>query len=46
MFVYGLLKRRVPELVRFSIGDLPMYTFLILTHPYLPRHTYHTVKLG
>ena len=35
MFDWGVLKRGVPESVRFCIGDLPMYTFLIPTHPYL-----------
>ena len=34
MFDWGVLKRGVPESVRFCIGDLPMYTFLIPTHPY------------
>ena len=35
MFVWGVLKRGVPELVRFCIGDLPMYTFMTPAHPYL-----------
>ena len=35
MFVWGELKRGVPNSVRFCIGDLPMYIFLIPTHPYL-----------
>ena len=34
MFDWGALKRGVPELVQFCIDDLPMYTFLIPTHPY------------
>ena len=34
MFDWGVLKRGVPESVRFCIGDLPMYTFLVPTHPY------------
>ena len=34
MFDWGVLKCRVPESVRFCIGDLPIYTFLIPTHPY------------
>ena len=33
MLVCGVLKREVPELVRFCIGDLPMYIFLIMTYP-------------
>ena len=33
MFGWGVLKRGIPELVRFCIGDLPMYTFLVPTHP-------------
>ena len=28
MFVWGVLKRGIPESVRFCIGDLPMYIFL------------------
>ena len=28
MFLWGVLKRRIPESVRFCIGDLPMYIFL------------------
>ena len=35
MFDWGVLKRGVPESVRFCIGNLPMYTFLVPTHPYL-----------
>ena len=35
MFDWAVLKRRVPELVQFCIGDLPMYTFLVPTPPYL-----------
>ena len=35
MFVWGLLKRGIPESVRFCIGDLPMYIFFIPTHPYI-----------
>ena len=34
MFVWGVLKRGIPESVRFCIGDLPMYIFFIPTHPY------------
>ena len=34
MFGWGVLKRGVPESVRFCIGDIPMYTFLVPTHPY------------
>ena len=34
MFVWGVLKRGVPESVRFCIDDLPMYIFFIPTHPY------------
>ena len=34
MFVWGELKREVPNSVRFCIGDLPMYIFFIPTHPY------------
>ena len=34
MFVRGLLKRGIPESVRFWIGDLSMYIFFIPTHPY------------
>ena len=33
-FGSGVLKRGIPELVRFCIGDLPMYTFLVPTHRY------------
>ena len=33
MFVWGVLKRGIPESVRFCIGDLPMYIFFIPTHP-------------
>ena len=28
-----LLRRNILELIRFYIGDLPMYTFFIPTHP-------------
>ena len=35
MFDWGVLKRGVPESVQFCIGDLPMYTFLVPTLPYL-----------
>ena len=35
MFDWGALKRGVPKSVRFCIDDLPMYTFLIPTHPYI-----------
>ena len=35
MFVWGVLKRGIPESVRFCIDDLPMYIFFIPTHPYL-----------
>ena len=35
MFVWGELKLGVPNSVWFCIGDLPMYIFLIPTHPYL-----------
>ena len=34
MFVWGVLKLQVPNLVRFCIGDLPMYIFFIPTHPW------------
>ena len=34
MFGWDVLKRGVPESVRFYIGDLPIYIFFILTHPY------------
>ena len=34
MFDWGVLKRGVPESVRFCFGDIPMYTFLVPTHPY------------
>ena len=34
MFVWGVIKHGVLESVRFYIDDLPMYTVLILTHPY------------
>ena len=33
MFVWGVLKRGIPESVWFCIGDLPMYIFFIPTHP-------------
>ena len=33
MFGWGVLKLGIPESVRFRIGDLQMYTFLIPTHP-------------
>ena len=33
MFGWGVLKRGVQESVRFCTGDLPMYTFLVPTHP-------------
>ena len=36
MFGWVLLKCGVPKSVRFGIGDLPMYTFVIPTHPRLP----------
>ena len=32
MFGWGVLKHGVPESIRFCIDDLPMYTFLVLTH--------------
>ena len=32
---WSVLKHRVPESIRFCIGDLPMYIFLILTRPYI-----------
>ena len=34
MFDWGALKFGVLESVRFCIGDIPMYTFLVPTHPY------------
>ena len=34
MFDWGVLKRGVPESVRLCICDIPMYTFLVPTHPY------------
>ena len=34
MFVWGVLKHRILESLRFCIGNLPMYIFFILTHPY------------
>ena len=34
MFVWGVLKRGVPNSVRFCIGDLLIYIFFIPTHPY------------
>ena len=39
MFGWSVLKRGIPESVQFCIGDLPMYTFLVPTHPYkwLPK---------
>ena len=33
-FDWGVLKCGVPESEQFYIGNLPMYTFLISTHPY------------
>ena len=33
MFDWGLLKHGIPESIRFCIGDRPMYTFLVPTHP-------------
>ena len=38
---WGTLKRRVPKSVCFQIGDLPMYTFLVLTYSYLLQHSKH-----
>ena len=35
MFDWDVLKHRIPESVQFYIGDLPMYIFLIPTHPYI-----------
>ena len=35
MFGWGVLTCGIPELVRFCIGDFPMYTFFIPTHPYV-----------
>ena len=35
MFGLGVLKRGILESVRFCIGDLPMYRFLVPTHPRL-----------
>ena len=32
--VWGVLKWGIPESVWFCTGDLPIYTFLALTHPY------------
>ena len=32
MFGWDVLKREVPESVRFCIGDLPMYIFFVPTH--------------
>ena len=34
MFDWGVLKCGHPKSVWFYIDDLPMYTFLIPTHPY------------
>ena len=42
MFDWGVLKRGVPESVRFCIGDIPMYTFLVPTHPY--SNHMHVIK--
>ena len=33
--MFGVLKCGVPESARFYIGDLPMYTFLVQTHPFI-----------
>ena len=44
MFVWGLLKRGIPESVRFCIGDLPMYIFFIPTHPYMLYNQYCPIK--
>ena len=33
MFGSGVLKREILELVRFCFDDLPMYAFLVPTHP-------------
>ena len=33
MFGWGVLICEAPESVRFCIGDRPMYTFLVPTHP-------------
>ena len=44
MFDWGVLKRGVPESVRFCIGDLPMYTFLIPTHPYYQVSTSYILQ--
>ena len=41
MFVWGELKRGVPNSVWFCIGDIPIYIFFIPTHPYLK--TGHTL---
>ena len=30
MFIWDVLKHRVPKSVRFCIGDLPMFIFFIL----------------
>ena len=41
-----VLKHKVPKLVRFGIGDLPMYTFLIPTN-FLSRekiYIFHTIS--
>ena len=41
MFGWGVLKHGVLESVRFCMGDLPMYTFLIPTHPYYLYYLLH-----
>ena len=35
MFDWGVLKGSVLESLRFCFDDLPMYSFLVLTHSYL-----------
>ena len=40
MFDWGVLKRGVPNSVRFCIGDLQMYIFFIPTHPWAVECTH------
>ena len=46
MFDWGALKRGVPESVWFCIDDLPMYTFLIPTHPYCEEVLMYMLKIN
>ena len=43
MFVWGILKRGIPELVRFCIGDHPIVTTVFI-RIYDDRWGFHSIK--